>query len=198
MSGRKKIWARCKRCMMRMEICICDLIPKINLSTKLILVHSKREAVAPANTGRLALLSLVNSLGLIRGDLEKPYDLSDHLLTGDRLILYPADDAELLTEDFVKNLSRPVTLVVPDGNWRQTAKMRKRDPEMAKLRAIKIIPGEKSSYRIRKESKEEGLATIEAIARAFGIIENKAVQLELEKIFSTMVERILISRGLNF
>ncbi len=198
MSARKKSWARCKRCFMRLEICICDLIPTIYLPTKIILICSKREFIAPANTGRLALLSLPNSVGIVRGDLEKPYDISEHVLNGEQLLLYPSEDAEVLTPDLVKSILLPATLVVPDGNWRQTFKMRRRDQHLAQMRPVKILPGEQSQYKIRKESKPEGLATIEAIARALGIIEGEHVQIELEKIFTIMVERIMASRGRCF
>ena len=171
-------------------------MPKIYLPTKLILIFTKREFIAPANTGRLALLSLPHSVGLIRGDLEKPYDLSEHFLpTGEKLLLYPSDDAEFLTPDSVAKLSRPVTLVVPDGNWRQTSKMRRRDPHLSSLRTVKISLGAKSEYKIRHESKKDGLATIEAVARSLGALEGPQVQLELEKIFVMMVSRILASRG---
>jgi hypothetical protein len=40
-----------------------------------------------------------------------------------------------------------------------------------------------------------GLATFEAIARAFGILESPDVQVALERVFAAMVERTLWARG---
>ena len=50
-------------------------------------------------------------------------------------------------------------------------------------------------YRLRSESHPAGLATIEAIARAMGILEGPHVQEALERVFRAMVERTLWVRG---
>jgi DTW domain-containing protein YfiP len=58
--------------------------------------------------------------------------------------------------------------------------------------------GAPSAYRLRVDAHEAGLATIEAIARAFGILEGERggeVQRALEEIFRAMVERTLWARG---
>ncbi|WP_141734340.1 tRNA-uridine aminocarboxypropyltransferase [Oligoflexus tunisiensis] len=197
MSSRKKYEQRCRRCLMRQELCLCAQIPDLNLATKLILVMNKREIKVPTNTGRLAALALPNSVILSRGVEDAPYDLSEHLPT-DRpaVLLYPADDAILLTPEWVATAG-PFHLVVPDGNWRQTSKMRRRDPVMATLPCVRLPPGPPTAYRVRRETKAEGLATIEAIARTFGILEGPAVQKALEDLFQLMVTRTLASRGIG-
>lgn len=197
MTIRKKYDERCARCFMKVDLCICSLIPSIFLQTKLIVIVSKREAAVPTNTGRLATLALENSVTLVRGDLERPYDLSEHLPADNHhLLLYPSPDAQVLTPEFVKNLPRPITLIVPDGNWRQANKMRKRDAVMGAIPVVKIAPGLPTRYRVRKESQAEGLATIEAIARALGVLENPSVQTALEELLDAMVSRTLASRGI--
>lgn len=197
-STRKKPADRCPKCLMRLELCLCGSIPAINLATKIVLIVSKREIIVPTNTGRLASQALSNSVVLIRGDQARPYDLNEHLpADGENLVLYPSDDAQELSLELLKSFRRPITLVVPDGNWRQTAKMRKRDPVMAKLTSVKLAPGLPSAYRVRHESKEGGLATIEAIARALGVLENTDVQKSLEELMDVMVSRVLTSRGKN-
>jgi DTW domain-containing protein YfiP len=197
MSLRKKYDQRCRRCLMRQELCLCAHIPELKLDTKLILVMNKREIKVPTNTGRLASLALPNSVILSRGVEDAPYDLRDHLPT-DRpaILLYPADDARLLTPEWVAS-DGPFHLVVPDGNWRQTSKMRRRDPVMAALPCVRLPPGPPTEYRVRKETKTEGLATIEAIARALGILEGLEVQQALEDLLRLMVTRTLASRGLG-
>ncbi len=195
MTSRKKYWLRCSRCLMRQELCLCANIPELRLGTKLILVMNKREIKVPTNTGRLASLALPNSVILSRGLEDNPYDLAEHL-PQDRpgILLYPADDAILLTPEWVAEHG-PFHLVVPDGNWRQTSKMRRRDPVMATLPCVRLPPGPPSAYRVRKESKAEGLATIEAIARTLGILEGPSVQKALEELLAIMVTRTLASRG---
>ncbi len=192
---------------MRLELCICDSIPTLNLLTRVIVVISHREILVPTNTGRLAVQALTNSAILIHGanDADSagsgaPCDLTPHL-RADRqaLLLYPGDDAELLTPDLVQRYGGKVDLVVPDGNWRKTSKMRRRLPGMIDLPTVRLVPGASSAYRVRKETKSEGLATIEAMARALGVIEGEregpAIQRALEDLMRIMVARTMVSRG---
>jgi DTW domain-containing protein YfiP len=108
------------------------------------------------------------------------------------LLLFPYEgEAEPL-----RPFDRPVTLFVPDGNWRQAFKVRARVPGLSQVPCVTLPPGPPSIYRLRSEAHAEGLATIEAIARAMGILEGVHVQDALEHVFKAMVERTLWARGL--
>ena len=200
MSVRKKPWRRCSHCKMVMELCICAQIPRLVSATKVIVMATRREWQVPTNTGRLAVQALVNSALLVRGIRDEPCDLQAHLMP-DRptLLLYPADEALPLTPGSLSQWGKgPFNLVVPDGSWRQTTKMRRRDPLLASFPLVKICAGSPSAYRVRHDTKEEGLATIEAIARALCILENDRgadIQQALELLLHTMVSRVLRSRG---
>ena len=89
----------------------------------------------------------------------------------------------------------PVTLVVPDGTWRQASKVRNRVAGFREIRCVSLPMEQPSIYRLRSEAHEHGLATIEAIARAMGHLESMAVRHEIERVFRAMVERTLWSRG---
>ena len=199
---------------MRRELCLCDSIPALTIMTKVIVVISHREILVPTNTGRLAAQALTNSAILIHGansanisnDIgATACDLTPHLRPGRQaLLLYPGDDADLLTPELVQRYGGQVDLVVPDGNWRKTSKMRRRIPGMVDLPTVRLAPGAPSAYRVRKETKSEGLATIEAIARALGVIEGvgestgsggPAIQHALEDLMRIMVERTMASRS---
>ena len=186
---------------MRQELCLCAAIPRLEVTTKLIIVASRRELQIPTNTGRLAAQCLVPSVLLTRGLADQTFDLAAHLpprlpSTGPALLLYPAPDAVILNQEFLQRLgTRPSALVVPDGNWRQTTKMRRRDPVMAGLTAVTLPSDAPSAYQVRKETKAGGLATIEAIARAYGVLEGDSVRQALESIFALMVARTMASRG---
>ena len=52
-----------------------------------------------------------------------------------------------------------------------------------------------TSYLLRFEPKMEGLATMEAIARAYRILEGDFIASRLEEVFRIMVDRTLYSRG---
>jgi DTW domain-containing protein len=198
MSRRANVAARCFRCHLHQNLCLCALIPRIETRTKLVLVIHRAEDRKPTNTGRLAAECLVHSEVLVRGNEEAP---SAAMAWGEGeqpLLLFPSQDAHSITRyaDCVK----PVTLIVPDGNWRQASKVRNRVPGLAQVPCVTLPAGEPSTYRLRSEAHPTGLATMEAIARAFGIVEGgergHAVQRKLEAIFQIMVERTLWCRGL--
>lgn len=196
MGTRSKRSLRCERCRLHLQHCICRLIPRLDLPTRLILVMHRREWVKPTATGPLALSVLPNSELRIQGERNELLDFSD-LDTADRrtLLLYPGDEAEVLSAAFLSADPRPVNLVVPDGNWRQAARMGKRLPGLEHATMVRLPPGRMTEWGIRKETHPEGLATFEAIARALGIIESAAVQHRMEELFRLMVAKTLEMRG---
>lgn len=156
----------------------------------------RREWSKPTATGPLALNVLSNSELRIQGNRDQPLDFLD-LKTDHRrtLLLYPGEDAQILNRAFLSVDSRPVNLVVPDGNWRQAARMGRRLPGLEHATMVRLPEGAKTGWGVRRESHPEGLATFEAIARAFGIIESPEVQETMERVFSLMVKRTLQARG---
>lgn len=191
MSRRDNAERRCEQCKMHASLCVCDLIPKLSTRTRLVLVIHRSEDRKPTNTGRLAAACLTNSAVVVRGhegDAE-PLPIAE----GSRvLLLFPAPDAIPLRE---LGPVGPVTLVVPDGNWRQASKVRKRVAGLADATCVTLPAGEPSAYRLRAEAHAHGLATLEAIARALEILEGPAVRQAMEAPFRAMVERTLWSRG---
>lgn len=185
---------RCERCYMRQEKCICDLIPSLDNKVGLTVLMHHRESYKTTNTARLAHLSLKNSQVVLRGLPHQPIQF-DTLWSSDEepVFLTLSDRSELLTESLVSKLKNP-RLIVPDGSWRQATRIGKREKALQDVRWIKLPPGPPSRYRLRHEHLEEGLATLEAIARAYGVLESKDIQVSLETIFDTMVERTLETR----
>ena len=181
---------------MHLHLCICPSIPRYPLATRLVLVMHFQELKKPTATGPLALQALPNSELRIHGHRDQPLDFSDLRVPERRtLLLYPGDDVPVLGRGLLEQDARPVTLVVPDGNWRQAAKMGKRLPGLGHAEMVRLPEGPPTGWGIRRENHPEGLATFEAIARAIGIIESPAVQSGLEALFRLMVQRTLHARG---
>jgi DTW domain-containing protein YfiP len=182
---------------MHCALCLCAEIPKLELLTRVVLVMHHREASKTTATGPLALLALEGSRLCVHGELgTTPLDLSaEH--TPDRrvLLLFPRDDAALLTPELLARDPRPVTLLVPDGNWRQASRASRRVPGVAEAECVTLAAGPPTRYRLRHEPKVGGLATFEAIARALGVLESAAVQQQLEAIFERIVNATLSTRG---
>jgi DTW domain-containing protein YfiP len=192
-SRRSNTSLRCGRCRMHASLCVCDFIPTIHTRTRLVLVIHRVEARKPTNTGQLAAHCLTNSEIVVRGHEENPTPPFVAPSGSRPLFLFPHPDAVPLDE--VARAEQPVTLVVPDGTWRQAAKVRNRVAGLGALPCVSLPREEPSIYRLRSEAHAHGLATIEAIARAMGILEGMAVRREIERVFRAMVERTLWARG---
>ncbi len=204
--GSKKILNRqrktknpCLGCGLHHIYCICNLIPRLNLRTKICLVIHKKELKRTTNTGQLAVKSLTNSELRIRGELnQKPLDLSDLLIPEYRtLLFFPAEDAVELTTEFVQSSSLPIQLIIPDGNWRQASKVHSRHPELSLVQKVKISSVNKSEYHLRAEHMPEGMATLEAIAYALGIIEGPQIKNILLNLYQAKLKNTLTSRGIK-
>ncbi len=181
---------------MHVRLCICPSIPRYDLGTRLVLVMHRREHGKTTATGPLALQVLPNSELRIHGHRDRPLDFSDLAFSDRRtLVLYPGDDAPELSASFLDRDDRPVTLVVPDGSWRQASKMGRRLPGLEQAEMVRLPEGPGTSWGVRRENHAHGLATFEAIARALGIIESPAVRSGMENLFRLMVQRTLETRG---
>jgi DTW domain-containing protein YfiP len=144
------------------------------------------------------LTALPNSELRIHGYQDQPLDMSDLDLPERRtLLLYPGEDVPVLSPEFLASDQRPVTLVVPDGTWRQASRMGRRLPGLEHAEMVALPPGPPTEWGIRREHHPQGLATFEAIARALGIIESSEVQAGLESIFRLMVHRTKQAKGVR-
>ena len=192
MSRRDNADLRCPRCRMLGDLCVCALIPSPPLETRtrlLLLVHYREER-KPTNTGRLAAECLAGSRIVVRGRPGQPTPPFVPDPAAPPLLLFPGEDARVL-----EPASGPVTLIVPDGNWRQASKMRHRVAGLKEVPCVRLPDGPPSSYRLRHEPVAGGLATMEAIARALAILDGPEVAAALERVFKAMVERTLWARG---
>lgn len=186
---------------MRKEICVCteirDARDKLGaLKTTVKILRHHREEFLTTNTAHWAELLLPKCQIFVRGLQEEPLNWEKIIdPKAENLFLYPAEDAIPLSVDFVAQLKRPANLIVPDGSWRQASKVGKREKALANITKVTLVEGAPSRYHLRREPKVGGLATLEAIARSLGYLENSGVQREIEQVFLLMVDRTLRSRN---
>ena len=155
----------------------------------------RRERLKPTSSVHLASLALTNFEVRVHGFDQQRVDLSDEVTPERRVWALVHDpNALILSKELVDADLRPVTLLVPDGSWRQASKLARRIPRMAQAQRVTLPEGPSSRYQIRHEPKAGGLATMEAIARALGFLEGAQVQASLEALFDEMVRRTLDSR----
>ena len=177
---------------MHLTLCICDRTPRLATRTRLALLLHHREVGKPTNTGRLAASCMPNSVVSVFGARDHVSRLPAVEPHEQPVLLYPADDAVPLAQ-----YERPVVLFVPDGSWRQAHKMRRRIPGLAEIPCVTLPELSTTSYWLRSENREGGLATLEAIARALRILEpeGEAIEAAMLDVFRIMVDRTLWLRG---
>lgn len=185
----------CDVCYLHKTRCICHLIPKIKTKTKLSVIIHHRELKRTTNTGSLATHALVNSKMYIRGLIQSPLDLTQILSDGyESYVLYPSDDAQDI--ESIK-ASKPVHLIVSDGNWRQASKLHRRHRELSHLPRVRINEKNRATQHLRREHFEEGFSTLEAIAIAFGYLENEIIKKQLLDIYQAKLAATLVGRGVK-
>jgi DTW domain-containing protein YfiP len=188
---------------MHASLCICALVPRVITRTRVVLFVHRAEDRKSSNTGRLATSCLVNSEVIVRGHATDEAPRFTHDPGSEPLLLFPHEHAGTLDQVFDAaalaglraGTVRAPTLLVPDGTWRQASKVKKRVPGLEGVRCVALPRGAPSIYRLRVEAHATGVSTLEAIARAVGILEGGEVERALLYPFRAMVERTLWSKG---
>ncbi len=182
---------RCYACFRPREICFCDVIPRIENRTEVLLVQHRRERFHRFNTARIVRQGLVRSQLLIDHIANLPSQL--HLQPNAGL-LYPTAPARLLSE--LAEEEQPEQLVILDGTWHQTKTLLRELPALQQLPRYRLAPAEPSRYRIRREPSAASLSTVEATVAALRILEPETAGLDqLLDAFATMVEDQLTHPG---
>jgi DTW domain-containing protein YfiP len=110
---------------------------------------------------------------------------------GPCVLLYPDQSARSI-EDW--RGCNDLTLVVLDGTWRQTARARLRLPGLADL-PVATLPEARPRWALRRDPRPGRVGTLEAVARALGVIEGDAVQAALARVLQLFFERTQSMRG---
>ncbi len=180
---------------MHRSLCICGLLPRLETRTRVVLVVHQLEANKPTNTGLLAARCLANSSVVYRGRGPDGADAAPFGAKpgGNQLMLYPHPSATPLAA--WRGRTEPIVLLVPDGTWRQAARTRARlAPDAGDVPCVSLAASS-SGRRMRTASAPQRMATLEAVARALGILEGPEVESALLRVYRIMTERTLWSNG---
>ena len=186
---------RCPNCRMHLELCVCHLSPCLDLKTRVEVVIHYADIRKMSNSGRLAELVLKNSAVHIRGIKDKLIEAAAGKTYKTDLVLFPGHGSVELNEKFLTKVSRPIRLLIPDGNWNQASSMVKREPLMKNAVKIHLPAGTKAKYRIRSQEDPSKLCTLEAVIRALGVIEGRKVEKQLDDFFRIWIYRSLYIKG---
>lgn len=187
---------RCPACRLHLPLCVCSLAPKLDLGTRVEVIIHYTDAIKTTNSGRLVSLCLPNSAIHIRGLKDTPLDAPACANPAGRLALFPGRDSQELTSAYLAEMTPPLTLLIPDGTWRQARRAALREPQFQGARRVHLPPDIAAKYRIRAHADKNRLCTFEAICRALGIIEGAVVEQQLDDFFAQWVQRVLFTKGL--
>lgn len=184
--------SRCERCALPPAACLCGEFAPLELETHVVVLMHRRELNKTTSTARLVPLALVNAQVRIVGLPEDRAHFDELAEAGRRaVLLFPSENSVELTREM---RAAKLTLVAPDGNWRQAHKFARREPQLAALPHVHLPPGPPSRYVLRRHPDERFLATFEALARALGILEGEEVQRQLERLLDEKVARTMRTR----
>jgi DTW domain-containing protein YfiP len=209
LSRGRKPHLRCADCRMHRSVCICSLLPRLETRTRVVLLLHQLEAEKPTNTGLVAARCLANSAVVFRGRApqdarvgagasidEQSARLVAAIPPGTRpAFLFPRAGATPLPA--WRGEGGPLTLVVPDGTWRQAAHALSRLARALDWPCVTLADGRdgQAGGRLRAAGRPGRLATLEAVALALGVLEGPEVEAALLHVFRVMTDRTLWTNG---
>ncbi|MFZ5894890.1 MAG: DTW domain-containing protein [Myxococcota bacterium] len=187
----KDLSGHCQRCLLRLEICICEVVPRVSTRLSVLIVQHVAELRLTSNTGRLAALALPNAKILEYGGGE-PFDESA-LSHDDSVLLY---SASVVSPSCASPLPERISrLVVLDGSFRQARRMYKRIRALRSLPELALPPPPTPPLRLRQPPHAAGMSTLEAIAHALALIEGEELARPLHALQAEFVQRVDALRG---
>jgi DTW domain-containing protein YfiP len=178
---------RCPRCLFRPEDCLCPEIPRLAPAVQVLLVRHASEIRRTTNSGRWAALALsAPILDYGRAGTEA-IDEAPLREPGTWVLFPSAGPTDLGAE-------RPRRLVVLDASWTQARRMIQR---VAALRALPrlSLPPPPPRERLRVPPHQDGMSTIEAVARALDLLGDGAAARALDAVLEAAVARQRRLRG---
>ncbi len=160
--------------------CVCAALPTIENGIEVVVITHAHEITRPSNTARFATRMLSRSAMFVHGTadgisqawgIERP----------NPLVLHP-DGRLLRPEDAARSC-----LIVPDGTWRHVRRMLKRIPVLRTGDTVRVAAPEHTTLTVRREPRAGHTGTLEAIARAMGVLESPQIQRQMLDVLEQVV-----------
>lgn len=150
--------------------------------TGIFVLQHPREEMHPIGTLRFLALGLKKVRVWVDCERAPPSPMPERIA-----LLYPGAESRLLEE--MTPEERPQNLLVLDGTWAQSKSLYRKNPWLAELPKVMVLPITESGYRIRKEPSPESVSTVEAVAAAMNILEPETVGIDrLLHAFDKMID----------
>lgn len=183
--------ASCGACRLRCEECVCAQAPRLRIAARLIVIMHSKEWRRTTNTGHFARLAVQDAEVRLHGSPRQKVSCAGIASASpSTLVLFPGRGAAPLSADSIAALPRPLTLLVPDGNWNQTQHMMRRLPMLAQARPVCLGERNLDHHGLRRNRRIDRMSTFEAIAQALGILEGQATEDYLLEFFRHVLKRM--------
>lgn len=179
----------CPRCLLRARWCLCPVVPSVPNTTPVLILRHVKERLRVSNSARAAALALARCTIVEVGAPEGRLD-PEVLFAPGTALLYPGSGAPW------EGPQPPAQLLVLDGSWSQVRALVRRWPALSRLPRLALAPPERSpAQRMRRQHREDGLSTLEAVALALGQLEGPERSEPLLALYDALAERVWASRG---
>ena len=181
--------ARCARCRLHTDRCICAALPDLAVPIPLVLVQHWKEARKPTSTGGLLCRLATACDQRIYGQRDRPFH-ADGLNHKDTWLVFPAREPA----DPLPTVP-PRQLVVVDGTWGQASRLVRRIPALARLPRLSFSCPAREVPRLRLPHAPEARSTMEAVADAYRMLGHPHFATQLEAVHDRYVLETLRQRG---
>lgn len=187
----------CPKCEFLKSRCLCETIREIDNKINIIILQHKSETKHALNTARILVKSLKNILLLTGEDFTNNEELNAIIESGDNkcALIFPADQAEILSTENKASWSHITHLILIDGTWRKAKKVFYLSRNLHTLPAFRLVPKTQSQYKIRKSPSINGLSTLEATVESLKILEPELDTQSLNLSFKKMIDWQIKSMG---
>ncbi|MEP0073339.1 MAG: tRNA-uridine aminocarboxypropyltransferase [Marinomonas sp.] len=156
--------ARCNGCRFLVEQCVCQWIPKLETTLKVLVIQDPKEAKHAKNTVALLRLGL-SSVECISIDDRNLLEASLSELEASKWrLVFPCDDAVAVESVGRDDLAQIEGVILLDATWRKAKKMYLTEPLLRRFRAITFLQPPEGRYAIRKSPNDLSVSTLEACA----------------------------------
>ncbi|KPU83759.1 hypothetical protein JI57_00475 [Psychromonas sp. PRT-SC03] len=149
---------RCATCLKALSACICSTIKKLDNQYFLHILQDPSEEKKAIGTAKILSLSLMRvKISTAHYFKEQDFDLHNCFL------IFPGENtisAQKLSLEY--KLDKNSQFILLDGSWKKAYKLLMNKPFLQKLPRVSFSVTQKSTYRIRKSPREDGLSSVEA------------------------------------
>ena len=186
---------RCARCCLRELHCVCASIRMASTSLQFVVLRHVGETYKSTNSVRWAALALAHcQIIAYSGRTSEGLETVARLDPQHTVLLYP-DEGTARAASPPARTSRPDTIVVLDGTWRQVRRMHNQLAVLHRLPKLSLSKPSEGLAPLRHALRLHHRSTLQAMADAVATLDSEATAEPLRALHALTVEATHRSRG---